>query len=73
MTNKPLQPLLFDGLLTGVDVDSLRQSIARRLAFSVGKDTITATARDWFHATAFMTRDRRLDKIHLRSHLCPSL
>ena len=62
MTNKPLQPLLFDGLLTGVDVDSLRQSIARRLAFSVGKDTITATARDWFHATAFMTRDRLIER-----------
>ena len=59
---KPLPSLFFDGQLTGVDVDSVRQSIARRLAFSVGKDTITATSRDWFYATAFMTRDRLIER-----------
>ncbi len=61
MKKQPLQPL-FDGQLTGVDVTSVRQSIARRLAFSVGKDTITATPRDWFYATAFMTRDRLIER-----------
>ncbi|MEK7438972.1 MAG: glycogen/starch/alpha-glucan phosphorylase [Pseudomonadota bacterium] len=40
----------------------MRQSIARRLAFSVGKDTITATTRDWFYATAYMTRDRLIER-----------
>jgi glycogen phosphorylase len=59
---QPLPSLLFDGQLTGVDVDSIRRSIARRLAFSVGKDTITATARDWYHATAFVTRDRLIER-----------
>jgi len=48
----------FNAQLAGVDVDSLHRSIAHRLVFSVGKDAITATTRDWFHATAFMTRDR---------------
>ncbi|MFH1603399.1 MAG: glycogen/starch/alpha-glucan phosphorylase, partial [Pseudomonadota bacterium] len=40
----------------------MQQSISRRLAFSVGKDPITATSRDWFHATAFMTRDRLIER-----------
>ena len=61
MKKQPLQSL-FDRQLTGVDVASVRQSIARRLAFSVGKDTITATTRDWFYATAYMTRDRLIER-----------
>ena len=62
MKKQPLPSLFFDGQLTGVDVDSVRRSIARRLAFSVGKDAITATPRDWFHAAAYMTRDRLIQR-----------
>ena len=46
----------------GVDVDSVHRSIAHRLVFSVGKDALTATPRDWFYATAFMTRDRLIER-----------
>src|SRR3990172_5033067 len=46
----------------GVDVDSVHRSIAHRLVFSVGKDALTATPRDWFYATAFMTRDLLIER-----------
>ncbi len=48
--------------LAGVDVDSVLNAIVNRLVFSVGKDDITATGRDWFHAAAFMTRDRLIER-----------
>jgi starch phosphorylase len=37
--------------------ESVRQSLDRRLVYSVGKDNAMATSRDWFYATAYMTRD----------------
>ena len=40
-----------------LDVASLRQSLEQRLTYSVGKDKAMATPRDWFYATAYMTRD----------------
>ena len=61
MKKQPLQSL-FNGQLAGVDVASVHQSIANRLVFSVGKDAIMATTRDWFCATAFMTRDRLIER-----------
>ncbi len=42
----------------GNDAQSLRQSLIDRLTFIVGKDTITATTRDWFQALAYVVRDR---------------
>src|SRR5262245_24740688 len=45
-----------DGL--GRDRAALRQSVAHRLVYSLGKDPLTATARDWLHATALAARDR---------------
>jgi len=53
---------LINHQLAGVDVASVSRSIVNRLVFSVGKDDIMATARDWFHATAFMTRDRLIER-----------
>jgi starch phosphorylase len=53
---------MFNGELAGVDVASVRKSIANRLVYTVGKDDITATTRDWFYATAFMTRDRLIER-----------
>ena len=61
MKKQPLQSLI-NHQQAGVDVASVRKSLANRLVFSVGKDDITATARDWFHATAFMTRDRLIER-----------
>ena len=61
MTKQLLQPLI-NHQLAGVDVASVSKSVVNRLVFSVGKDDITATTRDWFHATAFMTRDRLIER-----------
>jgi starch phosphorylase len=36
----------------GRDLASVRRSLSNRLIYSMGKDPITATHRDWFHTTA---------------------
>jgi starch phosphorylase len=46
----------------GCDRPSLRRSLSDRLVFTVGKDPITATTRDWFHATAHAVRDRLIER-----------
>ena len=61
MTKQPLQSLI-NHQLAGIDVASVSKSIVNRLVFSVGKDDIMATTRDWFRATAFMTRDRLIER-----------
>ncbi|HTH17416.1 MAG TPA: glycogen phosphorylase, partial [Magnetospirillum sp.] len=48
----PKQGLLDD------DVDSIRTSLSSHLLYSVGKDPVNATARDWFVAAAYTVRDR---------------
>jgi starch phosphorylase len=53
---------LINHQLAGTDVASVRKSIVNRLVFSVGKDDIMATTRDWFRATAFMARDRMIER-----------
>ncbi|MGI9135276.1 MAG: glycogen/starch/alpha-glucan phosphorylase, partial [Rhodoferax sp.] len=50
------------GQVAGFDAESVLQSITHRLVYSVGKDDITATSRDWFYATAYMTRDRLIER-----------
>ena len=69
MVKKPRKSLI-NHQLAGTDVDSVSRSIINRLVFSVGKDDIMATSRDWFHATAFMTRDRLIERWMetMRSH-----
>ncbi len=42
----------------GLDAASLRRSLSNRLVYSVGKDSITATERDWFHTAAYAVRER---------------
>jgi starch phosphorylase len=44
----------------GDDLPALRDAIANRLLYSLGKDRVTATPRDWFHATALAVRDRMM-------------
>jgi starch phosphorylase len=46
----------------GLDASSIRQSLANRLTYTVGKDPLTATERDWFHALAYATRDRLAER-----------
>ncbi|HEY5719247.1 MAG TPA: glycogen/starch/alpha-glucan phosphorylase, partial [Gammaproteobacteria bacterium] len=46
----------------GRDAAALRRSIANHLTYTVGKDPITATDRDWFFALAHATRDRLAER-----------
>ncbi len=46
----------------GLDAASLKRSLANRLIFSLGKDPITATMRDWFHTTAYAVRERLIER-----------
>jgi starch phosphorylase len=46
----------------GQDADSLKRSLANRLVYGVGKDTYTATPRDWLHSLAYVVRDRLMDR-----------
>jgi len=53
-------PLKFD--FTGGDPESLKNSLANRLEYTAGKDTITATSRDWFNVCAHVARDRCMER-----------
>ncbi len=46
----------------GNDRDSLRRSLANLLIYSLGKDPITATSRDWFNSTAYAVRERLIER-----------
>jgi len=46
----------------GQDRDSLRHSLCNRLIYSLGKDPITATHRDWFLTTADAVRERLIER-----------
>jgi starch phosphorylase len=46
----------------GMDTQSIRQSMANRLEYTVGKDNFTATTRDWFNVVAYIIRDRMMDR-----------
>ncbi|HTJ96591.1 MAG TPA: glycogen/starch/alpha-glucan family phosphorylase, partial [Rhodocyclaceae bacterium] len=39
-----------------------RPSLSSHLVYAVGKDTLTATDRDWFQATAYATRDHLIGR-----------
>jgi glycogen phosphorylase len=45
----------------GKDRASIRKSLSNRLIYSLGKDPITATHRDWFHTTAYAVRERLIE------------
>jgi len=46
----------------GKDLPSVQESLTHRLVYSVGKDNAMATPRDWFYATAYMTRDHLIER-----------
>ncbi|HVC21389.1 MAG TPA: glycogen/starch/alpha-glucan phosphorylase [Vicinamibacterales bacterium] len=52
----------FECDVPALDRESLRRSLANRLVYSMGKDPITATTRDWFNATAYAVRERLMDR-----------
>ena len=45
-----------------LNLSSVKQSMNNHLIFSVGKDTITATHRDWFFALAEVVRERLIER-----------
>ncbi|TRZ70155.1 MAG: glycogen/starch/alpha-glucan family phosphorylase, partial [Rhodocyclaceae bacterium] len=59
---KQAKQIAAKGTHVGLDAVSLSKSLANHLTFTVGKDSVTATERDWFYATAFMTRDRLIER-----------
>ena len=44
------------------EVATLKHALVAKLAYSVGKDPITASDHDWFMATALTVRDRIVDQ-----------
>ena len=45
-----------------LDAESIRRSLYNRLIYTIGKDPITATDRDWFHAAAAVVRERMIER-----------
>ena len=56
------KPKTFKYDFLGMDADSIRHSMANRLEYTVGKDTYTATTRDWFNVAAYVVRDRLMER-----------
>ena len=46
----------------GLDAASIRRSLLHRLVYTIGKDPITATDRDWFYAAAAVLRERMIER-----------
>ncbi|MBW8784052.1 MAG: glycogen/starch/alpha-glucan phosphorylase [Novosphingobium sp.] len=44
------------------EIEALRRTIIAKLSYTVGKDPVAASARDWFIATALAVRDRVIDR-----------
>lgn len=49
---------------TDSDVDKLRDDIANKLLFTIGKDPAIATKREWLNATLYAVRDRMVERWH---------
>ena len=45
-----------------LDAESIRRSLYNRLVYTIGKDPITATDRDWFYAAAAVVRERLIER-----------
>lgn len=46
-----------------IDVDKLRDDIANKLLFTIGKDPAIATKREWLNATLYAVRDRMVETL----------
>ncbi len=45
-----------------LDAPSIQRSLYNRLTYSIGKDPITATDRDWFYSAAAVLRERMIER-----------
>ena len=45
-----------------LDGESVRKSLYQRLVYSIGKDPITATERDWFYSAAAVLREGMIER-----------
>ena len=45
-----------------INLESVAQSLAKHLIFSIGKDPITATDRDWFFTLAHVVREHLIER-----------
>ncbi|MBI5752757.1 MAG: glycogen/starch/alpha-glucan phosphorylase, partial [Hydrogenophilales bacterium] len=45
-----------------LDAPSIKRSLSNRLVYSIGKDPITATGRDWFYSAAAVVRERLIER-----------
>ena len=60
---KPIaQPPIPSAVWAATGPEAVFQSLSHRLVYSVGKDNAMATPRDWFYATAYMTRDQLIER-----------
>lgn len=50
------------------DLAALKQSIANKLVFTVGKDPSAARPEDWLHAAAYAVRDRLVERWMRTTH-----
>ena len=46
----------------GGEVESLRQAVSRHLLYTVGKDSVAASKRDWLYALSAAVRDRLVER-----------
>jgi starch phosphorylase len=60
MTRNPLADLELDR--PGLDAAGWRRSLSNHLVYSIGKDPITATDRDWFYTAATAVRERLIER-----------
>ncbi len=58
--HKKLSGFKYDEL--GEDREALRRSLSNSLIYSIGKDPIMATHRDWFHTAACVVRERLIER-----------
>lgn len=61
MTKNP-KPLVLDVDRPAQDAASLQRDLSNRLVYSIGKDPITATDRDWFYSAASVVRERLIER-----------
>lgn len=59
---KAIKPVEFIHSKQGMDTESIRHSIANRLTFTIGKDTLTATQLDWLDSVSYAIRDRLIER-----------
>ena len=60
--SKAPQPTQLEVDKPAFDTPSIKRSLANRLMYSIGKDPITATERDWFYTSAAVVRERLIER-----------